>query len=115
MSGRLSVTAFTALAAQHRAIYAALEDLGRRIADQPGAEAQVRPELERTAALTKDLHALTGDAAAPPVLASTDPYVERLDTLDDLAGCAAHAYAHDLDSITGGPANKQRMQRHSGR
>ena len=114
MSGRLSVAAFTALAAQHRAIYAALEDLGRRVADQPGAEALVRPELERTAALAKDLHALTGDAAAPPVLASTESYVERLNTLDDLAGYAAHAYTRYLGDLSGGQAIKRMMQRHYG-
>src|SRR5699024_6868479 len=74
MSGRLSIVAFTALAAQHQAIYTALEDLGRRIADQPGAAALVRPELERSAALAEDLGALTGEGQLPPILAATERY-----------------------------------------
>lgn len=114
MSGRLSVAAFTALAAQHRAIYTALEALGHRVADHPGAAALVRPELERTAALTEDLRTLTGGGEAPPVLASTEDYVHRLSTLDDLPGYAAHAYTRYLGDLSGGQAIKRMMQRHYG-
>src|SRR5699024_257501 len=98
---RLSVAAFTALAAQHQAIYAALEDLGRRVADQPGAAALVRPELERRAALADDLRALTGRGPAPPVLAATTRYTDRLNSLDDLTGYAAHAYTRYLGDLSG--------------
>lgn len=114
MAGRLSIAAFTALAAQHQAIYAALEDLGRRVAGEPGADALVRPELERTAVLAEDLRTLTGGGEAPPVLASTEEYVHRLHTLDDLAGYAAHAYTRYLGDLSGGQAIKRMMQRHYG-
>lgn len=112
MSGRLTVAAFTALAAQHQAIYAALEDLGRRVATAPGARALLRPELERTAALAADLEALTAGGTPPPVLASTERYVDRLNALEDLAGYAAHAYTRYLGDLSGGQAIKRMMQRH---
>lgn len=114
MSGRLSIAAFTALVAQHQAIYTALEDLGRRVAGEPGAAALVRPELERTAALAEDLQALTAGAAVPPVLASTGEYVDALNALDDLVGYAAHAYTRYLGDLSGGQAIKRMMQRHYG-
>lgn len=114
MCGRLSIAAFTALAAQHQAIYAALEDLGRRIADRPGASELVRPELERSAALAEDLEALTGEDPVPPVLAATRQYTDRLNNIDDLAGYAAHAYTRYLGDLSGGQAIKRMMQRHYG-
>ena len=114
MSGRLSIAAFTALAAQHQAIYTALEDLGRRVVDQPGAAALVRPELERCAALAEDLRALTGERPVPPVLAATERYTDRLHELDDLAGYAAHAYTRYLGDLSGGQAIKRMMQLHYG-
>ena len=114
MSGRLSIAAFTALAAQHQAIYTALEDLGRRVATHPGADALVRPELERGAALTEDLRMLTGENPEPPVLAATERYTHRLNTLDDLTGYAAHAYTRYLGDLSGGQAIKRMMQRHYG-
>ena len=114
MSGRLSIAAFTALAAQHQAIYAALEDLGRRVAAQSGADALVRPELERCAALTEDLRMLTGEGPVPAVLAATERYTRRLNSLDDLTGYAAHAYTRYLGDLSGGQAIKRMMQRHYG-
>lgn len=114
MTGRLGRAAYIALAAQHRAIYTALEDLGQRIAGQPGAAGLVRPELARQAALAEDLAELVPDGDLPPVLPATQRYVERLEALDDLAGYAAHAYTRYLGDLSGGQAIKAMLQRHYG-
>src|SRR5699024_3724044 len=83
MGGKLNRAAYVALAAQHRPIYTALEDLGARIAHLPGAADLVRPELARCAAL---------DGGRPRVRASAGRHVARLEALPDLPGYAAHAY-----------------------
>ncbi|UFU06239.1 heme oxygenase (biliverdin-producing) [Ruania halotolerans] len=114
ISGRLTITAFTALVAQHHAIYTALEALGSRVRDQRGAEALVRPELARTAALARDLAYLTAEHPVPPALAATRAYVARLDELDDLPCYAAHAYTRYLGDLSGGQIIKTMMQRHYG-
>lgn len=112
MGGKLNRAAYVALAAQHRPIYTALEDLGARIAHLPGAADLVRPELARCAALAEDLERLAPDGDLPPVLASTQRYVARLESLTDLPGYAAHAYTRYLGDLSGGQAIKAMLQRH---
>ncbi|UFU02809.1 biliverdin-producing heme oxygenase [Ruania suaedae] len=114
MSGRLTVEAFTALVAQHHAIYLSLEALGARVRDLPGADRLVRPELLRSPALARDLAHLSADRAAPPATAATRAYVARLDELHDLPGYAAHAYTRYLGDLSGGQIVKTMMQRHYG-
>lgn len=114
MSGHLNAAAYTALAIQHRAIYTALEDLGERIIDQPGASTLVRPELARCDSLAADLQQLLPEGNIPPVLAATQRYVERLRSLADLAGYAAHAYTRYLGDLSGGQAIRAMLQRHYG-
>ncbi|WP_159618217.1 heme oxygenase (biliverdin-producing) [Ruania rhizosphaerae] len=115
MAGHLSLTAFTALVRQHRAIYASLERLGKRVEDQPGAAALVRPELARSSALHRDLADLTDlTGAVPEIEPATRRYTERMDAINNLPGYAAHAYTRYLGDLSGGQVIRTMMQRHYG-
>ncbi|MBZ2198763.1 biliverdin-producing heme oxygenase [Occultella gossypii] len=120
MGGHLDVRAFAALAAQHTAIYAALEAAGDRIRENPVGAGLVFDELRRGDALAADLTALTGmigpDHREPiAVLPETLLYVDRLDQIgDDVVAYLAHAYTRYLGDLSGGQVIKRMMQRHYG-
>jgi len=99
--GRLPMTAYADLAAQHYAIYETLEEAATVMADDPSAGAFVFPELTRLPALAADLRFL-GDS--PPVLPATEVYCDRLleVAFDRPAAFVAHHYTRYLGDLSGG-------------
>lgn len=113
MDGSLDVPAYTTLARQHHAIYAALEEEGRRLAEDPAAAPFVRPELWREDALAHDLTSLAGPGWwQVEVLPATARYVARLEAIDSPAAYLAHAYTRYLGDLSGGQIIARMLQRH---
>lgn len=117
VAGELPVLAYADLAAQHHAIYSALEAAGEslRLAGQDGA--LVRPELLRGAALERDLAHLVGPAWRETVRLhpATLRYATRLaQSSTDIARYAAHAYTRYLGDLSGGQIIKRMLERHHG-
>ncbi|MFE3457775.1 heme oxygenase (biliverdin-producing) [Nocardiopsis aegyptia] len=105
MDGTLPLDGYTAMVAQHYFAYAALEDLGSRLADHPVAGRFVRPELLRLPALVRDLEHLLGPAwrdRISPSLA-TRTYVARIEQMaDHPEGFVAHHYTRYMGDVSGG-------------
>ena len=108
LSGRYPVEAYALLAAQHRAIYHALEDAAARWAGDPVAGPFVLDALHRSSAIRRDLHALLGPSwetvSDRMVLPATVRYVEHLRTVAATwpAGFVAHHYVRYLGDLSGG-------------
>lgn len=104
-AGRLPLPVFTELVAQYHFVYAALEEVGRALADHPVAGAVFTPKLERVPALERDLDALAGPdwrAEIRPNRA-TQTYVARIrQALDWPAGYVAHHYTRYIGDLSGG-------------
>ncbi|PFG34472.1 heme oxygenase (biliverdin-producing) [Sanguibacter antarcticus] len=118
MAGRLDVAAYADLAAQHHAIYGALEQAELFVrADVVGATI-VFDELPRLAALEADLAVLVGPAWRDEIrtLPATLRYAERLRDVAGtwVGGYVAHAYTRYLGDLSGGLAVKAVLQRSYG-
>jgi heme oxygenase len=105
LDGTLSLDGYTAMVAQHYFAYAALEDLGARLADHPVAGRFVQPELLRLPALTRDLEHLLGhgwrDRISPGL--ATRTYVARIEQMaDHPEGFVAHHYTRYMGDVSGG-------------
>lgn len=118
MRGELDRSAYVLLARQHHCIYRALEQAGDAVADDPEAEAFVRPELARTRALEADLSVLAGPdwATDIPVLDITHEYSEHLTGVAPrwIGYYLAHAYTRYLGDLSGGQVVRTMLQRHYG-
>ncbi|MBI9113482.1 biliverdin-producing heme oxygenase [Sanguibacter suaedae] len=115
MAGDLDVAAYADLAAQHHAIYSALEAAEPFLrADRHGARL-VFGELPRVRALEADLTTLVGPSWRDEVrtLPATERYAARLRDVAGtwVGGYAAHAYTRYLGDLSGGLAVKAILQR----
>ena len=101
LDGALPLDAYTLLAEQYGAIYAALESASDAMADHPVAGPFVIDELRRLPALHDDLDAL--NSGVPRILPSTAGYVERLyAAASDPERFVAHHYIRYLGDLSGG-------------
>lgn len=120
MQGKLSIPAYTDLAAQQYVIYCALEDAGeviRHNTDEPRGASVVFDELRRREAIEADLEFLIGQnwREEIDILPATTKYAERLaETANWLGGYAAHAYTRYLGDLSGGQIIKRMLERHYG-
>ncbi len=114
MSGRLGRTAYIDLAVQHEAIYTALENLGRRLADDDVAATFLLPELIRLPSIHSDLTTMVGPdwRERTSVVPATEVYVARLESLTTAAQYVAHAYTRYLGDLSGGQAISAMLRRH---
>lgn len=115
MEGRLSRGAYADLAVQHRAIYAALESAGDRVALDPVGARLVFGELLRSPSLAADVDRLA-DAVSVGVLPATRRYAGHLiEHASAWPGTyLAHAYTRYLGDLAGGQAVRAMVQRHYG-
>ncbi|WP_236122225.1 biliverdin-producing heme oxygenase [Cellulomonas palmilytica] len=117
MGGRLGQDAYTALAVQQLAIYAALEAAGAALRADGADHGLVLDELTRLPAIESDLACLLGADWAEQVelLPETQEYAQRLAACSsDLTLYAAHAYTRYLGDLSGGQVVKRMVQRHYG-
>lgn len=105
MDGTLPLAGYTAMVAQHYFAYAALEEVGRLLADDPVAGAFRYPELERLPALVRDLEHLLGADWRERISPSraTRTYAARIEQMaDHPAGFVAHHYTRYMGDVSGG-------------
>jgi heme oxygenase len=105
MDGTLPLAGYTGMVAQHYFAYVALEEVGRRLADDPVAGRFHRPELERVPALVRDLEHLLGAdwrGRISPTPA-TRTYAARIEQMaDHPEGFVAHHYTRYMGDVSGG-------------
>jgi len=106
LDGQVNETGYTEYLAMLRPIYAALESVGARLADDPIAGAVIDPAINRLAAIDRDLAYWSGDAGVPQVQsAAVDRYVARIEAAaTDPALFVAHHYTRYLGDLSGGQA-----------
>ena len=118
MSGRLDVTAYVAMLAQHHRVYVALEEAEQLVRSDESGRTMVFDGLARVTAIEADLAALVGPSwrGAITVLPATHAYVERLRDVAGswVGGYVAHAYTRYLGDLSGGLAIKAVLQRSYG-
>ena len=118
MRGQLTTAAYADLAAQHLAVYAALEAAGPAVRRLPGGADIVIDHLERVPAIEADLAHLLGPAwrGQVRVLPATERYATHLRTVApaSVAAFAAHAYVRYLGDLSGGQAIRAILQRSYG-
>ncbi|MFV2197654.1 heme oxygenase (biliverdin-producing) [Nocardiopsis sp. LOL_012] len=105
LDGTLPLDGYTAMVAQHYFAYAALEEAGRALADDPVAGRFSYPALLRVPALVADLEHLLGpgwrDRVSPTP--ATRTYVARLQRMSDSPeGFVAHHYTRYMGDVSGG-------------
>ncbi|WP_444962712.1 biliverdin-producing heme oxygenase [Nocardiopsis sp. M1B1] len=105
MDGTLPLGGYTGMVAQHYFAYVALEETGRRLADDPVAGRFHYPELERVPALVRDLEHLLGAdwrSRISPTPA-TRTYAARIEQMADRPeGFVAHHYTRYMGDVSGG-------------
>lgn len=118
MEGRLDGAAYADLAAQHLAIYTALETAGDALcATDPRASDVVDEALRRVPAIEADLAHLLGPDWTDRIemLDATRDYAARIAEAGTwLGGYVAHAYTRYLGDLSGGQAIKAILQRSYG-
>lgn len=105
LDGSLPREGYAAMVAQHYFAYAALEQVGRSLADHPVAGSVVDPALFRIPALQRDLAALYGENWYERISPSlpTRTYTARIEQMAaDPAGYVAHHYTRYLGDVSGG-------------
>ncbi|PDP85222.1 biliverdin-producing heme oxygenase [Glycomyces fuscus] len=105
MDGTLSLAGYTGMVAQHYFAYAALEEVGRQLAEDPVAGRFRHPELERVPALVRDLEHLLGadwrGRIAPTP--ATRTYAARIEQMaGHPEGFVAHHYTRYMGDVSGG-------------
>lgn len=118
MRGELDRDAIADLAAQHHAIYRALEATGERWSADPVVAALVTPGLSRIGALESDLSTLLGESwrARVETTGATDEYVARIEQVGgvDASRYVAHHYIRLLGDLSGGQIIRRTLGRHYG-
>lgn len=103
--GRLDRAGYALYIAQLHPVYAVLDAATEHLALDPVAGPFADRRLLRTAAIERDLRALTGPAGeVPPVLPATVEYCARLRAVvfDWPGGFVAHHYTRHLGDLSGG-------------
>lgn len=115
LQGRLNLTGYTALVAQHYFAYVVLEEAAERMRDDAIGSLFVFDALFRVPALEKDLEQLLGvtwrDQIEPSE--STQEYLNRLreTCFDWPGGFIAHSYTRYLGDLSGGQFIKKAVQK----
>ncbi|TSD63568.1 heme oxygenase (biliverdin-producing) [Aeromicrobium piscarium] len=107
LEGRISPEGYTAYLLRLQRVYAALESVARRLADDPIASAVIDPALERSVSLAADLDHWAGAGWREIVVESpaTERYVERVEASASWGGLfVAHHYTRYLGDLSGGQA-----------
>ncbi|GAA1448041.1 biliverdin-producing heme oxygenase [Nocardiopsis tropica] len=105
LDGSLPLAGYTEMVAQHYFAYAALEEVGRRLSDDPVAGRFHYPELERLPALVRDLEHLLGpdwrERISPGP--ATRTYAARIEQMaGHPEGFVAHHYTRYMGDVSGG-------------
>ena len=116
LAGRVSEAGYAAYLMRLRAVYAALESVGRSFAEDPYVAAVHDRDLERLACLDADLaHWAPAGGSPSPVLEespATSAYVERLHASAAWGGLyVAHHYTRYLGDLSGGQAIGRTLDR----
>ena len=114
-AGRLGRDAYVAYLAQLLPVYEVLDAATERLAGDPVAGPFADRRLLRSAAIERDLQALTGPGdALPPALPATAEYRARLDAVvfDWPGGFVAHHYTRHLGDLSGGRHIARAVRRH---
>lgn len=105
LGGRIDGAGYAHYLAVLRPVYAALEAVGRELADDPVAGAVVDADLERLAALDADLDFWTKGAGLAVDSPASAAYVARIEaTRADPKLFVAHHYTRYLGDLSGGQA-----------
>lgn len=106
LEGRVNETGYTEYLAMLRPVYAALESVAARLADDPIAGTIIDPAINRLAAIEQDLAFWSGGAGVPqPQSEAVDRYVARVEaSAADPALFVAHHYTRYLGDLSGGQA-----------
>lgn len=119
MKGELNRAAYADFAAQHLAIYTALEAASAKhaAAEDPRGRSLLFDELLRTPSIETDLAFLFGEnwVEEIDVLPATLDYAARIAEIGgSLPHYAAHAYTRYLGDLSGGQIIQRMLQRHYG-
>lgn len=118
MRGELTVAAYADMAAQHHAIYCALEAAEPFVRADAAGATMVVDGLQRLASIEADLTTLVGPDWRDRVrtLPATERYAARLREVAGtwVGGYVAHAYTRYLGDLSGGLAIKAILQRSYG-
>ncbi|MFS0886441.1 heme oxygenase (biliverdin-producing) [Aeromicrobium sp. 179-A 4D2 NHS] len=106
LEGRVNEAGYTEYLAMLRPVYAALESVAARLADDPIAGTIIDPAINRLEAIDRDLAFWAGEAGAPQLRSdAVDAYVARIEaTAADPALFVAHHYTRYLGDLSGGQA-----------
>ncbi|HPU12826.1 MAG TPA: biliverdin-producing heme oxygenase [Aeromicrobium sp.] len=106
LDSKVNETGYTEYLAMLRPIYAALEEVGARLADDPVAGELIDPVLNRLAAIDEDLAFWTAGGEIPQISSpAVDAYVARIKASEaDPALFVAHHYTRYLGDLSGGQA-----------
>lgn len=112
LGGRVDERGYVEFLGRLRTIYAALESVGRSLADDPVAGAVHDPVLERLEAIEDDLDFWSG--GTHPLISSraADTYAARIEASAEWGGLyVAHHYTRYLGDLSGGQAFRAVLQR----
>lgn len=106
LDGQVNETGYTEYLAMLRPIYAALESVAVRLADDPIAGAVIDPAINRLDAIDEDLAYWAGDSEVPQLQSpAVDRYVARIEaSAVDPTLFVAHHYTRYLGDLSGGQA-----------
>ena len=105
LAGRVSAEGYAAYRLRLRAVYAAMESVGRARLEDPYVAAVHDPALERLAAIDADLAHWAPDTSLHVDSPATTAYVSRLEASAAWGGLfAAHHYTRYLGDLSGGQA-----------
>ncbi len=106
LDGQVNEAGYTEYLAMLRPIYAALESVAARLADDPIAGTMIDPAINRLDAIDQDLAFWAGDAGVPEIRSkAVDTYVARVEaSAADPALFVAHHYTRYLGDLSGGQA-----------
>ena len=116
MAGRVNEVGYVRYLTDLRAVYAALEDISRRVADDPIAGPIVDSRLDRVAAIDADLAFWSeGPTQFPAAGAAASSYADAIHaTAAQPELLVAHHYTRYLGDLSGGQVIGRMLDRHFG-
>ena len=112
LAGRVDERGYVAFLGRLHTVYAALESVGRSLADDPVAGAVHDPALERLEALEDDLDFWSGGTHPLVSSKAADEYAARIEASASWGGLyVAHHYTRYLGDLSGGQAFRAVLQR----
>lgn len=106
LDGQVNEAGYTEYLAMLRPVYAALESVAARLADDPIAGTMIDSDINRLDAIDQDLAFWAGESGVPEVRSeAVDRYVARIEaSAADPALFVAHHYTRYLGDLSGGQA-----------